>query len=152
MNGRTPRRRAPLVALAVALLVAFAPAPLATPSASAPDEKLTPESLVAKHLESIGTAKARASVSTRVALGTARVTIFVPTKGENTGAAVLFSQGDKSALGMTFKNPEYPRDNVGFDGSRVSVSQLKAGVRSTLGDFLYRRDFLFREGLLGGAL
>ncbi|MCA1631036.1 MAG: hypothetical protein LC785_12530 [Acidobacteria bacterium] len=148
MNSQLSGRRVALTAALAALSVAVA----TFPSAAAPADKMTPDALVARHLESIGTAQARASVSTRIILGTSQVSILLPVKGQNRGRAVLFSEGEKSAFGMTFKNPEYPRDNVGYDGSRVTASQVTPGVRSPLGDFLYRRDFIFKEGLAGGTL
>jgi hypothetical protein len=148
MNSQPGTRREPLIALIALVAVAS----LTFSSPAAPAEKMTPDALVAKHLESIGTTQARASASTRIIVGTAQVTILLPVKGQNKGPAVLFSEGDKSAFGMTFKNQEYPRDNVGYDGSRVTASQVTPGVRSPLGDFLYRRDFIFKEGLAGGTL
>ncbi len=147
-NAQTSRRRGPLFALLAALAVAS----LTPASGAAPAEKMRPDALVAKHLESIGTDKARATAKTRIVVGTSQVTILLPVKGQNKGRAVLFSEGDKSAFGMTFKNPEYPRDNVGYDGSRLTVSQVKPDVRSPLGDFLFQRDILFKEGLIGGTL
>ena len=135
---------------ALVLLLALTPWPAR--AGATPPEKLTPGQVVARHLESLGTAEARRSVSTRIILGVAQVAIRLPTPGENKGLAVLFSEGPRSALGMTFKNPEYPHDKFGFDGDKVTVSQVTPGLRSPLGDFLHARDFVLREGLLGGAL
>jgi len=83
---------------------------LFTPRTSA-TEKLKPEEIVAKHLESIGPAKARASVTTRIISGTSEVIFRTPPPGQAMGRAVLASEGVKSLIGMSFPSPVYPREH-----------------------------------------
>ncbi|HEX8115784.1 MAG TPA: hypothetical protein VF521_00805, partial [Pyrinomonadaceae bacterium] len=115
-------------------------------------QKLTPEELVAKHLASIGTKEARASVKSRLMAGGVVLTLRGGGVGQNTGLAVLFSEGKKSVIGMSFRNPTYPHDKFGYDGQNVTISYIKPGIRSEIGDFIKQRDQLLRLGLLGGAL
>ena len=114
-------------------------------------QKLKPEELVAKHLQSIGTAEARAAVKSRLMGGPVAFTLRSGV-GQNTGLALLFSEGDKSAIAMNFANPKYPHDKFGFDGQKVSISYIQPGVRSEFGDFIKQREQVIKLGLMGGVL
>src|SRR5882672_505984 len=98
------------------LVIATAVPSLSNPSLSVTD-KMTPEELVSRHLESIGTAKARASVTNRVIAGTSLVIFRTPPPGQATGRAVLASEGPRSLIGMSFPSPVYPREQFGFNGN-----------------------------------
>ena len=115
-------------------------------------EKMTAEELIAKHLESIGTAKARASIKTRIISGISFVIFRTPPPGQASGRAVLASQDVKSLIGMSFPSPVYPREQLGFNGSSFIAAFVTPGIRSVLGNFLMTHDFLFKEGLIGGTL
>jgi len=131
---------APLVALCLVSLPSFA------------TDKMKPEDLVAKHLESIGTASARASVVTRIIAGTSQVIFRTPPPGQAVGRAVLASQGLKSLVGMSFPSPVYPREELGFNGNSFIAAYVTPGVRSSLGGFLMTNDLIFKQGLMGGTL
>ena len=138
------------VYLSVALtLAAIITASFAAPSAA---DNLTLQDVISKHLDSIGSPEARASNKGRVVLGTALTTFRIGGKGQANGRAVLASQGNMSLVGISFDVPEYPRENLGFDGEIVTVADLTPGVRSTLGKFFMTHEMPFREGLLGGTL
>jgi outer membrane lipoprotein-sorting protein len=134
-----------LLALALPLLIT------AGPLAATPD-KMKPEEVVAKHLESIGTAEARAKIKSRIIQGTAQTTFRVGGKGQAEGGAVLASTGDKSLISIVYGTQEYPFDRMGFDGKILTVSDIKPGVRSTLAKFLMAHEMMFKEGLIGGTL
>jgi hypothetical protein len=121
-------------------------------SVSPATDKMTPEELVARHLESIGTAKARDSVTTRIIAGTSLVIFRTPPPGQAPGRFVLASQDRKSLIGMRFQNPVYPREEFGFNGSSFVAAYVTPGVRSALGEFLMTHDLVFKEGLMGGTL
>jgi len=72
---------------------------------SSATDRLKPEELIAKHLQSIGTATARSSVATRIIAGTSQVIFRTPPPGQATGRAVMASEGNKSLIGMSFKSP-----------------------------------------------
>ncbi|HEV7374412.1 MAG TPA: hypothetical protein VGN95_06835 [Pyrinomonadaceae bacterium] len=115
-------------------------------------QKMKPAEIVAKHLESIGTAEARKAINNRVIVGTSTVAFHNPGKGQATGQAVMASEGNKVLIGMQFDNTNYPYEKLGFDGNNFTASFLTPGVRSTLGDFLHTNSFVFKQGLIGGAL
>lgn len=115
-------------------------------------EKLKPEEVVAKHLESIGPAKSRAAVTTRIISGTSQVIIRTSPPGQAVGKAVLASDGAKSLFGMSFPSPVYPREQLGFNGNSFMAAFSTPGVRSGLGNFLMMHDIIFKQGLMCGTL
>jgi hypothetical protein len=119
---------------------------------SSATDKIKPEDLVAKHLESIGTAASRSSVTTRIIAGTSQVVFRTPPPGQATGRAVLASEGNKSLIGMSFQSPVYPREEFGFNGNSFIAAYVTPGVRSSLGGFLMTHDLIFKQGLMGGTL
>lgn len=136
-----------IVALAIGLLLVGS-----VRSSSAPSEKMKPEDLVARHLESIGPTKERASIKTRIIAGTSQVIFRTPPPGQATGRAVLASEGTKSLLGMSFPSPIYPREELGFNGNTFVAAYVTPGVRSALGNFFMTHDLVFKQGLVGGTL
>lgn len=115
-------------------------------------QKLTAEEVVDKHLKSIGSPSDLASVKTRVIAGTAVLRLRSPGIGQNSGLSLMFSEADKTAIAMNFGNPDYPHEKFGFDGRTVIISYIRPGLRSTLGDFIYQRSAIFKDGLFGGTL
>lgn len=139
--------------LAASLLLTvsiIAPFSGATRKASA--DKLKAEDVVAKHLDSIGTAEARSAVKSRIIQGTTIATFRVGGTGQATGGSVLASTGSNSLVSVVFNNPDYPFERMGYDGKRVTVGELKPGIRSTLGKFFQQYEMPLKEGLLGGVL
>jgi hypothetical protein len=123
-----------------------------TLTAKPDSQKMKAEDVVAKHLESIGTAEARAKAKSRIIQGTAFATIRIGGTGQSEGGAVLASQGTQSLISIVYGNKEYPYERMGFDGKVLTVGELRPGQRTTLGTFLMAHEMLFREGLIGGAL
>jgi len=139
--------------LVVTGLITTVVAVLSLVSSSSPaTNKMTAEDLVARHLESIGTARARDSVTTRILAGTSLVIFRTPPPGQAPGRVVLASQDRKSLIGMRFQNPVYPREEFGFNGSSFVAAYVTPGVRSALGEFLMTHDLVFKEGLMAGTL
>jgi len=145
------RRRRRDLAWSWFLVIVLTVLSLAKPSLSATD-KMTPVELVARHLESIGTAKARASVTSRIIAGTSLVIFRTPPPGQATGRAVLASEGSKNLIGMSFPSPVYPREQLGFNGNNFMAAFVTPGVRSFLGNFLMTHALIFKQGLMGGTL
>jgi len=111
------------------------------------------EDVVAKHLDSLGTAQVRAAVKARVAQGTAQYKILVGGAGELDGKAVMVSQERKLQFMMKFPNNLYRGEQFIFDGDKVQVTASTAQqTRSSFGQFVYVQDTILREGLLGGEL
>jgi len=115
-------------------------------------DKIKPEEVVARHLESIGTARARAAVTTRIIAGTSQVIIRTTPPGQAIGKAVLASEGVKSLFGMSFPSPVYPREQLAFNGNAFMAAFSTPGARSGLGSFLMLHDIIFKQGLMCGTL
>ena len=122
------------------------------PFRSLADAKLKPEEVVTRHLESIGTAEARASTHTIIAAGTVVATFTSPNTGKFQGQVVMASEGVKNLLGMEFTAANYSGENISFDGDIVSIGYARAGVRSNLGDLVTTYKAIVKNGLVGGTL
>jgi hypothetical protein len=137
------------------VLVFIVLAPVNGPSLalfSSPSDKLKLDDLIARHLISIGSEKARASVKTRIISGSPQVVFHTAPVGQASGRAVLASQGNKTLLGMSFPSPVYPREQLGFDGNTFMAAFVVPGTRSALGSFLMTHTLIFKQGLMGGTL
>lgn len=121
-------------------------------SSSSATDKMTPEELVARHLESIGGEKARAAVTTRIISGNSVVIFRTPPPGQAGGRVVMASEGVKSLIAMIFPSPVYPREQLGFNGTSFMAAFVTPGVRSALGNFLITHSQVFKQGLMGGTL
>jgi hypothetical protein len=121
-------------------------------SESVAADKLTAEELVAKHLESIGSEKARTKNTTRIISGNSAVVFRTEPTGQAGGRAVLASEGIKNLIGLSFPTPVYPREQLGFDGNSFVAAFVTPGVRSQLGGFLMTHGVVFKQGLMGGTL
>ncbi|HYP54256.1 MAG TPA: hypothetical protein VEQ42_11980 [Pyrinomonadaceae bacterium] len=148
-NSARQPKRAPFVRL---LLAAALLLPAALAPAQAAAQKMTAEEVVTRHLDSLGTAEDRAAVKSRLMQGVVSLVLRSPGAGRGQGASIMFSEGDKSAIAMNFGSPDYPFDKFGFDGNKLTVSYLRPGARSQLGDFIFNRDVVFKQGLMGGVL
>jgi len=115
-------------------------------------DKITPEELVAKHLEAIGTAEARKTNRSRIAAGTSLMNLKTGGRGTSNGPALLASQNEKVLLKAEFNSSEYPFEKIGFDGRKLHAKQYSPGVRSPLAEFFMSHDKVFAEGLIGGTL
>jgi hypothetical protein len=116
-------------------------------------QKMKPEEVVAKHLESIGKPEDLSAAKTRVLTGqdSARLKL-ASTIREVTGPAQFASDGDKVLLALIFNSNNYPYEKVAYDGEKLTVAGLPTGGRSPLANFLVTQDVIFKHGLIGGAL
>ena len=115
-------------------------------------KKLTPEEVIASHLDSIGTAEARAAFKSLVAQGVVTVNVRIGGQGQGKGGAIMASQGPMSLLGLIFGPQEYSNEKMAFNGQKLTLGELRPGERTRFGGFLLTHDVIFREGLFGGTL
>ena len=140
----------PLIRLAS--LSSFYPLVPPVRAASRKKPKMTAEELVARHLQSIGPAEARAARAACIANGTVKWRALLGGGGYLSGPMVLLSQENRVSLSMQFDHPSYSGEHFVFDGDKIHVDFMKPGVRSALGELVLVYDKLLREGLLGGVL
>ena len=119
---------------------------------AAPEDKLTPADLVARHLESIGSAEARARVRGTRIKGSAMVTVKLCGEGQVDGQVLISSAGKMNMIDMEFNTAGYPYEHLRFDGKNFGASQFRAGSRTCLAQFFVSHDNVFKEGLVGGVL
>jgi len=118
----------------------------------AKDEKLKPEQVIAKHLESIGSPEKLREIKNRATSGTGHVDFRVGGSASLPAEANLLSEGSSVRFSMRTPALEYPGEQFGFDGNKVVIGQLSPGRRSNLGDFIFVNDELLKEGLMFGTL
>ncbi|HKR12534.1 MAG TPA: hypothetical protein VJT15_10780 [Pyrinomonadaceae bacterium] len=116
------------------------------------DDKLTPVELVAKHLESIGAAEARARVNGTRIKGDATVTVKLCGEGQVDGQVTMASHDAANLINMSFDMAAYPHEAMRYDGKKLTVSQLRPGTRTCLANFFLNHEVMFKEGLVGGVL
>lgn len=119
---------------------------------AAAKEKLTPEEIIAKHLDSIGPKAAREAASSREITGTAHMQQLMGGAGVVDGESLVLSEANKVKVGMKFANNEYPQEQFVFDGKDVLIGRIRPTSRSAVGDFLFANPLILKEGLLGGTL
>lgn len=136
--------------LFLVILVAITAA--VVPSNVHAQEKLRPEEIVAKHLDSIAAAELRASVKSRIAAGPVVAILRAPGTAKYDGRGVLASDGNKNMIGVGFENAGQFQERFAYDGKDVTVGFARPGVRGYLGDFLLTHDNIIKEGLVGGTL
>jgi len=111
-----------------------------------------PEEVVAKHLDSIGTADARAAIKNRVVQGSAKFKLIQGGSGTLDGKAGLVSEQHKCNFVLKF-NGDYRGEQIVSDGDKVYVAATMANRRrSNFGEFIHTQDFVVKEGLMGGEL
>jgi len=115
-------------------------------------QKMTAEQLLARHLDAIGNAKARAAITTRIISGTAQVIFRTAPSGQAIGKAVLASEGNKQLFAMSFPSPVYPREQLAFNGVSFMAAFATPGTRSVLGNFLMTNNTIFKQGVMCGVL
>ncbi len=125
---------------------------LCAPPLPAGEQKLKVEEVVAKHLRSIGTPEARASVKSRLATGIVEAVFRLGGQGALSGKGQILSEGRKSSISFLFSTSDYPGEQIVFDGEKVAAGQVRPGQRTSLSTFLFAYDVIAKEGLLGGAL
>jgi hypothetical protein len=113
------------------------------------------EDIVARHLNSIGTAEARSAAKSRIVQGTSRFKILVDSggSGELQGTSALVSEGCKAVIMIKLASGDYHGEQFVTDGERVSAASTTNNHRRTsFGEFVHSQDHIVREGLMGGAL
>ncbi|HEX4427433.1 MAG TPA: hypothetical protein VH079_18680 [Terriglobales bacterium] len=115
-------------------------------------EDRKPEDVVAKHLDSIGTAEARAAVKSRVVQGKLTFKLMVGGGGGSfAGTWGRVSEGSKSNFVMKFGGGNYRGEQFVYDENKVYVAADTSTLRrSRFGEFVHSQDYLVKEGVLGG--
>jgi hypothetical protein len=112
-----------------------------------------PEEIIARNLDSIGTADARAAVKSRAVQGTLKLKILVGGSGEFEGNWQAVSEQHKSNLLLKFNNVNWRGERFVSDGDKTSIASATAGYhRSSFAEFVNSYNFIVKDGLLGGEL
>lgn len=118
----------------------------------AADKKLSPDEIIAKHLEALGKPEARAAVKSSIVEGALVFSESYSGKVLDKGNARLMSLGNKARIDLPLSSSKYPGEHFAFDGQKGSVAPTSPGNFSAMGDFMREESFVINDGLLGGAL
>lgn len=113
-------------------------------------QKMAAEDILAKHLDSIGSAQSRNSVKTRIIVSDTEFTRQKqnPIKGK----FIIASSNEGAVFGINLEAIDYRLDKFSYDGKKIRVGYIQPGIRSILGSFILSYSTLLKDGLLGGTL
>lgn len=121
-------------------------------SVEAFSQKLKPEEILLRHLDSIGTAEARAATSNWIIVGDVSAR-FISTNDQTVqGRIVVASDGNKNFLGLNMNSSAYPGERFSFNGKDAYVAMVTTNNRSVLGNFIQSNTYLLEDSLFGGTL
>jgi len=113
---------------------------------------VTPEEVVAKSLDAIGSATARKDLKSRAIQGRVTYRILVGGSGAINGKFVFASEGQKSDYLFKINANGFLGEQFIYDGSKASVAGTYPDKsRSEFGNFILVQDAPIRENLLGGV-
>lgn len=111
------------------------------------------EEIVAQHLDSIGTAQARAGLKSLAVQGTLKFKVLLGGNGETPGNWQRLSEDRKSKFVMKFGDAKWWGEQFIFDGDKASFAAATLSHQwSVLGTFVQGQESIVKEGLLGGEL
>jgi hypothetical protein len=114
---------------------------------------MKPEEIVAKHLDSIGTAEARAAIKSLAVQGTLHFKLLTGGSGDIPGTWGRVSEQRKSNFVMRFPGGDWRGEQFVFDGNKTwFAAATSTHKQSVLTRFVSSQDFIVKEGLLGGEL
>jgi hypothetical protein len=122
------------------------------PLSLAKDKKLTPEELIAQHLQSIGSPDLLAKIQSRSFVGATSVRFQQGAIGELSGQCQFASDGRKLGIILRYGGQDYRGEHFAFDGKDVTIGRFIPGKVSVLAEFVNRFGDIMKEGLLGGVL
>ena len=115
-------------------------------------QKMKAEDVLAKHLESIAMAEARAAVKSQVLIGEVTIKFISQKNLTAQGRIVMASAAEKNFPGMSLNASDYPSEKFSYDGKKTKIGFVRNGVRSVLGNFVASNDVIIKESLFGGTL
>jgi hypothetical protein len=117
-------------------------------------ENMKPDEIVSRHLNSIGTPDARATIKSRAVQGTLKMHILVGGGGDVTGTWGRVSEQRQSNFVMRFATGgDWRGEQFIFDGQHTGFATATSShTRSVFAQFVSSHDYIVKEGLLGGEL
>jgi hypothetical protein len=114
-------------------------------------QNLTPDDILARHLESIGTKEKRQALTSLMAAGTSVFESKMPSVKGGGKAVVVSDTGNLYYL-MSLNSREYPFEKIGMFGNKASLPFVTAGTRSLLGSFLNEHPQVLTDSLFCGSI
>ncbi len=104
---------------------------------SALAQKMDPEQIFQKNLESVASAEKRAALKNLTALAEVKYSVGPNHKEVFNGPAVIVTEGSKMALAFSLPFQDYPQEKFSYDDKALRIGFALPGFRSLLGEFLH---------------
>jgi hypothetical protein len=115
--------------------------------------ELTATEIIANHLKALGDSAVLEKVKNRGMVGQAAVEFKQGVVGNNSDGVFNFiSDGKNIGMIMSYPDVNYPGEYFAYNGKETSVAEISPGLRSQLGQFLFKYNAIMKEGFLGGAM
>ncbi len=122
-------------------------------TALCPAADLTPEEIIAKHLDSIGKPDARAKMNALAIAGTSNMSGLSSSIIANDGTMRFISQGRVFIYESHFNTTTlYFGEALGWDGKKTTIGAFGTEGQSRLVDFFRIYPWLLEQGFFGGVL
>ncbi len=115
-------------------------------------DKISPEELIAKHLQRLAGEETLHHRSSSIARGFCEFRVIVGGAAKLSGETLLLSQGPDLAVQLHFGLADYPAEHYVVKDGATSIAYTTPGRHSALGDFFLAQDTILKEGLFGGVL
>lgn len=119
------------------------------------NSKIKPEDIVAKHLDSIGAREVLAASANRLFQGKSQARITQSSINTVQGKSLLASTADSNLMQMLFEAvdaSDYSREQISFNGKKLTIPFNTESRRSALGDFIFNYPEIVKQSLFGGTL
>jgi hypothetical protein len=114
-------------------------------------QKIEPEQIIEKNLDSIAPAAKRAGLRNLTILAKLEYSVGPNHKDIFNGPAVFVTEGPKTAAAFALPFQDYPQEKFSFDGRSLKIGFARPGIRSLFGDFLHNYPEIVKDRFFGGA-
>lgn len=123
-------------------------------TAIVPAQKMKPEDVAAKNLESIGSSEARSAAKNMIVVGNGTAKYLTSADLQANGRMVIASEGVKFFMGINLESAtnRFADELYTFDGENAGAALPRQGTRSALGSFVQSNKMTIDQGLFGGSL
>jgi len=133
------------------LLLSLASLACLADSVQAQENRLSPEEIIARHLQSLGSSDQINKAKKRMAIGGSEFIIRLRS-ATAVGRAVLASDGQNMAFFSTFNMSDYKMERIGIFSDKIDIPFVIPGRRSPLGSWLTAYDRTINDRIFGGTV
>jgi hypothetical protein len=116
-------------------------------------QELTAAEIITNHIKSLGDPAVLEKVKNRGMVGKAAMEFKQGVTGSNSDGVFNFiSEGKNLGMILSFPDNNYPGEYFAYNGKETSVADITPGMKSKLGEFLFKYNAIMKDGFLGGSM